>query len=102
RAVLLAVQPGRRPGRLDAEPNAALAGRQYQLVRLQLDDERGPAGLHRAWPARGLAGVPVHRGCGLGWPENDPVRVVRGGPGRWGRPGRRLPPDHLSAAEADL
>ena len=33
RAVLLAVQPGRRPGRLDAEQAAALAGRQHRLGR---------------------------------------------------------------------
>ncbi len=79
--------PGRRPGRLDPEPDAALAGRQHQLVRLQLDDQRPAAGLHGARLAGGLAGVPVHRGRGAGRPEDGPGASCTRPPG-WTGPAR--------------
>ena len=87
RAVLLAVQPGRRPGRLDPEQDAALAGRQHRLGRLQLDHHRRAAGLHGADHAGGLAVVPVHRGHRAGRAQDRPGRAVRGRAG--GRRERR-------------
>jgi glyoxylase-like metal-dependent hydrolase (beta-lactamase superfamily II) len=62
RDLLLAVQPGRRRGRLGAGAAARLARRRRgDLGRFQLDD-LGPARLYGRHPAACLAGLPVHRG----------------------------------------